>query len=261
MRPRVRSKGPTPVPEPVPEAVAVAATGASPSVPAPVAVRRYDDGSAEASAVRFQADAADAARAGYLPASQVWEGSALIVTYQRAATTEAVDGPAPRQRVGVPSLAIGIGGVLVAIGSILPWVRLGTVSTGSEGTGLIMAVLGVALVLIGFAGLTDPARARQLRSLAILGGLATFVIAVVDLWNVSFEVTAAPGRPSAIGEGLWVSLAGAVVALAGALRSVGAPDPTAHAGARRRNAIAIWLVLGIIALVAIGLLIAISGPR
>jgi hypothetical protein len=225
-------------------------------------VRRYDEGSAETSALRFQADAADAERAGYLPTSQTWEGSALIVTYQDAASRDAAASPGTGQRVHVPSLVIGFGGVLVAVGSILPWVRLGSVSTGMEGSDLVMSVVGLGLVLIGLAGVTNPTRARQVRSLAIIGGLAAFLIAVVNIWNVSFAV-AAPGQrvASAIGEGLWVSLAGAVIALAGALRSIGASDRARGTRARRRSAVAIWLVLAIIALVAVGLLVALSGPR
>jgi hypothetical protein len=62
----------------------------------PIQVRTYRDDTAEAAAQRFQIDSAEAARSGYYPTSQVWEGSSLTVTYQRreAGTTEPVAPPA-----------------------------------------------------------------------------------------------------------------------------------------------------------------------
>jgi hypothetical protein len=96
----------------------------------PIQVRRYDEGSAEASALAFQADAARAAGSGYVPASQVWEGSALVVTYQgtfgavptppRSQSTAASSGPAAAARAGKRSpvawvVIIGILAIMVIV--------------------------------------------------------------------------------------------------------------------------------------------------
>jgi DNA polymerase-3 subunit gamma/tau len=48
----------------------------------PIRARTYEAESAAAAARKFEADAAEAAEHGWKPASQVWEGSTLTVVYQ-----------------------------------------------------------------------------------------------------------------------------------------------------------------------------------
>ena len=53
------------------------------AAPGPIQTRTYREGTVEATALRFQFDAAEAARAGWFPTSQSWEGTALTVVYRQ----------------------------------------------------------------------------------------------------------------------------------------------------------------------------------
>jgi hypothetical protein len=114
----------------------------------PIQVRTYTEASADASARRFQADAAEAAEAGFYPTSQTWQGTSLTVTYQRrdvppATQVPEADSPRPHGPV-IPAVAIAIGGTITLLGSILPWVRVGVFSTsGASGDGIFTVIAGV----------------------------------------------------------------------------------------------------------------------
>jgi hypothetical protein len=62
----------------------------------PVQVRTYDEGSAQATNLRFEADSTEAAKAGFHPTAQSWAGTALTVTYERRTVAQApVPPPSP----------------------------------------------------------------------------------------------------------------------------------------------------------------------
>jgi hypothetical protein len=60
----------------------------------PIRVKTYRGETAEATARMFQADSAEAAKAGFLPTSQQWDGATLTVVFQRQDLTP--DAPPPR---------------------------------------------------------------------------------------------------------------------------------------------------------------------
>lgn len=55
-------------------------------MPGPVKAKSYSGGSAAETARHFEADAAEAAKYGWLPASQVWEGVTLTVVYEQTSS-------------------------------------------------------------------------------------------------------------------------------------------------------------------------------
>ncbi|MFV2063734.1 MAG: hypothetical protein ACC726_09505, partial [Chloroflexota bacterium] len=186
----------------------------------PVQIRTYRDSTAEAAARRYQVDAAEAAKNGFYPTSQVWEGTSLTVTYQQREPVSTAP-PTPQatttsRPVFIPAVAVGIGGILVVVGSLLPWVRMGVATAGGmEGDGVFTMIIGVGLILIGVAGMTDRARASSLSVLAILASLVGLAIAVIDIADIG----GGSGLGTRVGEGLYAIAIGSVVALAGAARS------------------------------------------
>ena len=162
--------------------------------PGPIRVRRYDEGSAEASALVFQADAARAASQRLCPGVA---GLGRLCPHRHVPT---IAPPVPLRPYRPPApvvapasgglviaaVAVGIGGVLAAVGSVLPWIRLGSLSaSGMDGDGQITLVLGVGLIIVGLAGATNPRRAARLRVLAAIGGLVVLGIALYELANVT----------------------------------------------------------------------------
>ena len=114
------------------------------------------------------------------------------------------------------------GGLLAIIGSVLPW---GTVRSafgqvdvsGTEGDGVLTLVLGL---VVGALGLSSLAGARRVLAIvALLPTVGIAGIAAYDLANiteVADELSGSFVQVSA-GPGLWVVLAGAAVALVGAI--------------------------------------------
>ena len=62
-----------------------------------IQVRTYREGTQELAAKQFETDAAKAAREGYLPTSQAWEGATLTVTYQYDAARDSFRQPPPER--------------------------------------------------------------------------------------------------------------------------------------------------------------------
>jgi hypothetical protein len=194
----------------------------------PIRTRTYREGTAETTALRFQADAAEAAKAGYLPSSQAWDGATLTVVYQarEQAAPETppptTTTPATSSGIYVPAATVGIGGALVVIGSLMPWVRVGMVTgSGMEGDGLFTLAAGAGLVLVGLAGVTDPERASRLRGIAAIPGLIALVLAGWHIFDISNTTVTVLGTTMdrAVGEGLYVIGVGAVIAIIGAVRT------------------------------------------
>jgi hypothetical protein len=105
-----------------------------------------------------------------------------------------------------------VGGVLVAVGAVLPWATvLGFVSvSGLSGDGLLALGLGTLIAVMAFLR-TAPV----LLSLAALAavGLYAFELAQVTQFLETREVTLA-----AVGGGLWVGMLGAVLAFVASAR-------------------------------------------
>ena len=100
---------------------------------------------------------------------------------QRTAGTKAGSGSAG----GVVAL---VGGVLVVVGSFLPWARLSAAGTavsakGIDGSdGKITLICGIVLLLYGIGGMTGAVRAgkRALAVVAIIAGLIAGGLALYD---------------------------------------------------------------------------------
>ncbi len=189
----------------------------------PIQVRTYTGASPAEAARRFEDDAREAAQRGYRPSSQTWSGSSLTVTYQ-VEQQGAGMGTMPLE-----PLAIGIGGLMGAIGSALPWVTAGAGAfsasrSGIQGSdGLITVVLGIGLILLGVAGLRDRDEPRWTVSLilaVVMGGLAAFhIYEIQERASVSTELGIS--FQAEVGIGLWIIAVGALVAGSAAWRQRG----------------------------------------
>ncbi|HEX7463723.1 MAG TPA: hypothetical protein VF382_02360 [Actinomycetota bacterium] len=117
-----------------------------------------------------------------------------------------------------------IGGGLVLLGSFLPWATIrsavlsspGSLSVnGTDGDGQITLVLALVIVGIGVVGLMGRPRFWLI---SLIAGCLAALVAVIDIIDVSRtagEVESAY-LDASVGIGLWVVLAGAVVAVVGA---------------------------------------------
>ena len=72
-----------------------------------------------------------------------------------------------------------LGAVLVMLGSVMPWVKLGPISvSGLQSDGRITVVVGAVMLILALASRSSPSRIT--RVLVMLGALLAAVIAVVD---------------------------------------------------------------------------------
>jgi hypothetical protein len=116
---------------------------------------------------------------------------------------------------------VGLGGVLVAVGSVLPWVKatapfVGTLEvSGMEGDGIFTLMLGVVIVAVGLAG-AFSSRRTALATVVILAAIAAGLVAGVALANAQDRVEAARSASefilASVGAGIWTILAGAALA-------------------------------------------------
>ena len=117
------------------------------------------------------------------------------------------------------------GAVAVVVGAMLPWASVatpfGTISkNGTDGDGIITMIFGLAagvLLLLRW----NRAPARGLTIAALVVSVLIGVVAVVDMIDVKSRFTSGSVSLSAsIGVGLWLTLLGAVAALAGTIISL-----------------------------------------
>lgn len=119
----------------------------------------------------------------------------------------------------VPLIGV-IGGVVVVIGSFLPWANahtvFGTISVaGMEGDGKITALGGVLV-----AGLAAASATRSWLWLKLAGAVAALgllVVAGYEYASVSSGLTSDEYAVASVGNGLYVVLAGAFAALVAAI--------------------------------------------
>ena len=131
------------------------------------------------------------------------------------------------------SAAIGlVGAVLVVIGSIGPWATVANSSVGGlDGDGWITLVL--ALLAGGFAAAVfAPASvARITRWLVLPWTLLALLVAVIDIVDISSTSSEFSNQLSddiftlSVGWGLWLVLAGSIIALVAAVALMFAPMP------------------------------------
>lgn len=130
--------------------------------------------------------------------------------------------PSGAQSWPMPVVLTGLAGLAVCIGSLLPWATVttafGTLSVaGTSGDGKITLGLGVTLLVLAALQLSkNPLRPWVL---TLLVGAAAGAIAIYDLVNVSNkagELSSAFARAD-VGIGLWVVVAGGVLAVVAAL--------------------------------------------
>lgn len=107
----------------------------------------------------------------------------------------------------IPWFVIIGGGILVALGAVLPWASVGDLSVNGLDfdDGPIVLVLGIAIIGLAVAHMLT----RQMWAfvLVILASLGALVTSIIDITDIDGSV---PGV--SVGIGLWLALAGSLVA-------------------------------------------------
>lgn len=137
---------------------------------------------------------------------------------------------------GAFALVTMLGGILVVIGSFMPWLTIMAPLVGAlsrsgldgGGDGVFTRVVGIAAVGVGIARFATPLRSLVQRAPILLGALA-LGIAVLDLANVNDKISSVGSSPyvhAYVGSGLYLLMVGALVTVVGGL-------VVTDAGARR----------------------------
>ena len=148
------------------------------------------------------------------------------------AATEVAVPPMPPPQGAVPTATkvksmgpiLGlVGGGLLLLGSFMPWASIasgfGSIGVaGTEGDGKITLFLGLGIVVFGVVSLTSG---RRLAVLQVLVSLAAGVVAGIDMGNMSSKIAAVNTGfvHASVGTGLYLVLAGAIVAAVGGFAS------------------------------------------
>ena len=129
----------------------------------------------------------------------------------------------------VPAATLtGLGGLLIVLGSFLPWLTatapfVGTISTNGVqgGDGIITLILGVVTILIGVTQLTATNMSGFLQRSSIVTGIITAIVAVVDYNSVQERIEEVKGQSElvvgTVGTGIWTLFVGAALAITGGL--------------------------------------------
>ena len=101
------------------------------------------------------------------------------------------------------------GGVLVMVGSFMPWVRLGPISvSGMQSDGRITVVFGLLIIILGLGSRTSPSRFP--RVLVMIASSLAVVVAGIDNSRLR------EGLPdNLIGPGVGAVFVGGIMALGG----------------------------------------------
>lgn len=174
----------------------------------PIRVRTYSGASQQVSGQQFEADAADAARNGYMPVAQAWEGPVLTVTYQ----LQQVSG---QRHPGIGAgAAVIVGGGMIALAPFLPWATyplVGDIGGMQFGDGVWVLALGALTLLGGLLITVGPTHGR--RGLGIVFALLSLSLTAFDFANIRSVL----GGVGTIGPGLWAAALGGAIALVGAI--------------------------------------------
>ncbi len=187
----------------------------APAAEANVRGRSYDLGSVDLTASAFATDAELAQRHGWIANSQVWEGTRLTVVYQYEASV--TEGRLPTivsdRSLRISAGVVVAGGVIVAIGALLPWLPPADAASSAApgllaGDGLIGLIIAGAIVTAG-VGVRRRGRAWVT---ALLASLLALGFGLFELAYVSARVAGPEAAASSeVGIGIWVTLLGAVV--------------------------------------------------
>jgi hypothetical protein len=140
-------------------------------------------------------------------------------------------GPRP---IPIAPISVVVGGLLMAIGSFLDWVKItapfiGTVTkAGTEGDGMLTLAAGVVVAILGIAVLNRrPHKAIPVAlALLSLGGLAVVIVDAQDIAHrfadINDSTTSGISVATSYGPGLWVVALGAVTAAVGTIMLVAA---------------------------------------
>jgi hypothetical protein len=119
-----------------------------------------------------------------------------------------------------------LGGVLIVLGSFLPWLTataplVGTISrNGMEGgDGIITLILGVVTILIGVTQLTATNLPTLVQRSTIVTGAITGIVAIINYLNVQRRIEDVREESeliaASVGAGIWTLIVGAVLAIVG----------------------------------------------
>lgn len=120
----------------------------------------------------------------------------------------------------------GLGGLLIILGSFLPWLTatapfVGTITrNGMEGgDGIITLILGVITILIGVSQLTATRLPTLLQRSSIATGVITGIVAAFNYLEVQRRIEDANEQTelvaASVGSGIWTLVVGAVLAIVG----------------------------------------------
>jgi hypothetical protein len=149
-------------------------------------------------------------------------------TWQPAAQPPSSPPPAGlvRNQIVPGATMIGLGGLLIVLGSFLPWLTatapfVGTISrNGMEGgDGIITLILGVVTILIGVSQLTATRLPALLQRSSIVTGVITGAVAIYDYVDVQRRIEDVKEQTelvsASVGAGIWTLIVGAILAIVG----------------------------------------------
>ena len=116
-------------------------------------------------------------------------------------------------------------GLVIVIGSILPWATAQTVfgsisKNGTEGDGKITLATGIIILLCGIAILVSEKYSGWV-GLAVIASSASMVVAIIDLVDVSRKLSGISNQyvTASAGIGLYIVLVGGMIGIVSALVS------------------------------------------
>ena len=117
------------------------------------------------------------------------------------------------------SVVLGLGALLIGIGSFLPWINFSIVSASRSGLdggdGIITPAICIVLVLVAFTNFSRSGLGPSSRALSLLGGLGAIAIAIYDGIGVSNQIAgiSSVDVSGSVGIGLFVVGIGGGVAV------------------------------------------------
>jgi hypothetical protein len=129
-------------------------------------------------------------------------------------------------RSGIFAILAAVGGLLVGVGSFLPWATITSpfigdlTVAGTAADGKITLVIGVAILIVAALRLLRPSTPALVQRLTILFGLIVVAVGIMDVINVSSVSTEVGGQDVAtvsVGFGLWVVILGGLLAIVGGI--------------------------------------------
>jgi hypothetical protein len=158
-----------------------------------------------------------------LPATPAREAAAAAA--DAASAAEVAVGSTPTERWRWPLAVwctVALGAVLLVVGALLPWAEASSASasfsrTGIDGNGAATLVAAVAVVLFCLVVPRPKVAAALVIGVAVLAG----AVGVHDALDISHKadrlVAALPKVSAGVGIGVWITIVGAVIALAGGI--------------------------------------------